>query len=47
MKIAIEDKEKWEVMCEHLHRAKQELENMNVGKAHEEIVAAINIADNY
>lgn len=43
MKIAIEDKEKWVALYEHLYRAKQELENMNVGKAHEEIVASLNI----
>lgn len=27
----------------HLYAAKKELENMNIGKAHDEIVAAISI----
>ena len=41
MRVSKQEKENLISFLEHVQRAKEELERMNVGKAHDEIVAAL------
>ena len=41
MRVSKQENENLLSLLEHVQRAKEELERMNVGKAHDEIVAAL------